>query len=172
MLSKNTITRRIAQQGQDSLGRWVYALLATQQDSMICVITAYKPCSASISAGPWTVRCQQWLCLCDSGHTSPNPREQFDTNLTQFIQSMINKGHQIILAGDFNSSRETSPLFTQLCNMGLRDAIHNRHFQLPPFRSYSRGNKVIDFVLCSSSLVSFIQRSSYEPFGFSMTSDH
>ena len=172
MVSTSTATSRMAQQGQDYLGRWTYALLATKQDSMICFVTAYKPCQTSISTtGPWTVHRQQWVSLRTAGTTNPNPRDQFDQDLLQFLQDMIQQGHRIVLMGDFNGCKQSS-IFTKLYDLGLRDAIHDRHYNLPSFRSYSHGTKVIDYFLCSSSLLPFITTSTYEPFGYSSSSDH
>ena len=49
--------------------------------------------------------------------------------------------------------------------------ISSRHRNLPKFRTCNKGNNVID-ALCSSSLLSCIHTSTYEPFMFTTSSDH
>ena len=56
--------------------------------------------------------------------------------------------------------------------MGLVDTILSRHTNTPPFRSCNKGNNVIDFALCSPSILSCITSSAYEPFMINTMSDH
>ena len=48
----------------------------------------------------------------------------------------------------------------------------SRHYNTPPFRSCNKGNNVIDYALCSQSLLSSITSSAYEPFMLNTMSDH
>ena len=168
-----SIHGRITQHGTDYLGRWSYVRLATKQQSMIYIITAYKPCKNSINkAGPMTVFRQQWTLLRRQGCIDPKPREQFDTDLTSFLTSIQQQQHRIVLIGDFNERKEKSKLFQTLYNMGLRDMICDRHQQLPAFRTCLKGKNIIDYGMCSISLLPHISLSTYEPFYLGIQSDH
>ena len=168
-----TIHGRITSQQQDELGRWTVVSLATKRSNLVYIITAYKPCKATLAqAGPLTVLRQQWTILRNKGIRNPNPRKQFDIDLTKMIASIMEKGHQVILFGDFNETKDQSDLFQSLYNLGLRDMVDNRHRNLPKFRSYARGNQVIDYGLCSLSLLPLINLSTYEPFRTNTNSDH
>ena len=115
---------RITEQETDYLGRWSYVRLATKQKSMIYFITAYKPCKNSATrAGPMTVYKQQWTLLRSKGSTNPQPREQFDADLINFLATIQQQQHRIVLTGDFNEWKENSKLFQTLYNMGLWDMI-------------------------------------------------
>ena len=173
MIVQRTVQCRINKQGSDELGRWTYIQLATKQDSMIYIVTIYKPCKSSFNhAGPMTVFRQQWTILRANGIRSPNPRSQFDQDLLEFVQQILSEGHRIIIIGDFNENRENSSLMQQLYQLGLRDTIFDRHNNLPKFRSCKRGTNIIDYCLCSTSLLQHITLSHYEPFGLNIDSDH
>ena len=173
MIVQRTVQCRINQQGSDELGRWTYIRLATRRESMIYIITIYKPCKTSFNqAGPMTVFRQQWTILRANGILSPNPRSQFDQDLLEFAQSILSEGHRIVIIGDFNETREKSTLIQELYQLGLRDAIYDRHNLIPRFRSCKKGTNVIDHCLCSMSLLQHITLSHYEPFGLNIDSDH
>ena len=74
--------------------------------------------------------------------------------------------------GDFNETKKRSKLFQSLYNLGMVDMVFARHGDIPPFRSCNKGDNIIDFAFCSSSLLSCIQTSAYEPFKMNTMSDH
>ena len=168
-----TIRGRITEQGQDAMGRWTYIRLATKQSSMIYIITAYKPCKTTLNqAGPFTVFRQQWTEMRNKGITNPQPRKQFDKDLLNFIHTIQQQHHRIILVGDFNEPSTNSELLKQLHQLRLRDMIRQRHPQLPRFRSCNKGGNIIDFAFCSLSLLPSVLDSTYEPFMLNVNSDH
>ena len=168
----NTIHGRITTQGSDRLGRWTYVGLATKANSMIFVITIYKPCKNNPNSGPLTVFKQQWSMLRQENKDFPDPRRQFDSDLIDFIEELQEKSHRIIIVGDFNETRNRSKLFQTLHSMGLKDMIYSRHTNIPQIRSCNKGNNVIDYALCSTSLLASIHASMYEPFMLNTPSDH
>ena len=50
--------------------------------------------------------------------------------------------------------------------------VTDRHSNLPPFRSYLRGRKTINYALCSLSILRYVNYSTYEPFKLNTHSDH
>ena len=168
-----TLHSRITEQGQDYLGRWTYARLATKDFNMIYIITVYKPCKTTLQqAGPMTVFRQQWTELRARGLTNPNPRKQFDKDLLAFLQSIHQQGHRMILLGDLNETTNNSKLIQQFKKYGLYDMIKDRHDNLPNFRSCLKGGNTIDYAFCSISFLRSITASVYEPFYLHSNSDH
>ena len=119
-----------------------------------------------------TVFRQQWTELRKQGQVNPNPRNQFDRDLLAFLHSIHQQGHRMILLGDFNETTEKSTLLQQLHRFGLYDMIHDRHHNLPMFRSCQKGRNTIDYAFCSMSILRTIIASAYEPFHLNSTSDH
>ena len=137
LITTSSPTSRITKQGSDHMGRWSYVLLATKQSHMICIVTLYRPCKQNYNtAGPFTVHRQQWTLLREQGILNPLPRDQFDQDLINFIQEQQSQGHHLIISGDFNGTKSSTPLFEQLYHVGLRDVVADRHFDLPSFRTY------------------------------------
>ena len=164
---------RITEQGQDSLGRWTYIRFSTKQSSMIYFITVYKPCKTTLrQAGPMTVFRQQWTELRSRGDPNPNPRNQFDNDFLKFVESIQQQHHRIIIVGDFNESIQKSKLLQKLRTYGLKDMIHDRHHNMPKFRSCIKGTNIIDYAYCSTSIFRHITASTYEPFYLNVDSDH
>ena len=155
-----TTHSRITTQGSDRLGRWTYAGLATKTKSMIFVITVYKPCKNNSQAGPQTVYKQQWSMLRQENIDNPDPRKQFDIDFIDFITTLQDQSHRMIIVGDFNETRTRSKLFQSLYQLGLQDMVYSRHNDVPQFRSCNKGNNVIDYALCSHSLLPCIQSST------------
>ena len=139
---------------------------------MIYIITVYKPCKNHQGAGPFTVYNQQWTMMRMEDIVKPEPLQQFDTDLTNFIASLQDKAHRVIVLGDFNETHQSSKVLDSLRNMGLVDTILSWHSNTPPFCSCNKGNNVIDFAIFSPSILSCIMSSSYEPFMLNTTSDH
>ena len=168
----NTIHSRITTQGSDKFGRWTFVGLSTKHRSMIFIITAYKPCKNNHQSGPFTVYNQQWTMLRALNIPQPEPRRQFDEDFVHFLQQLREKSHRLIVLGDFNEPNNQSKLLQEIRRMGLVDMVSSRHYNIPSFRSCNKGTNVIDYAFCSSSLLSSLQSSMYEPFMFTTTSDH
>jgi hypothetical protein len=77
---------RICQHSTDYLGRWATQVLRLKEGRSLAIITAYRPCNASLAnAGPGTIIMQQFRELRKRGHQVLNPRTQFLSDLTKHI---------------------------------------------------------------------------------------
>ena len=163
---------RITQQGYDKLGRWTFISLATKRANMIYVITAYKLCKTNLqNAGPMTVFHQQWTPL--QGIQDPNPREQFDKELLKFLTNIQEKGHQIILLGDFNETPdETSTAEYLIQQHRLMDPWNPMQEESKEFNTYFRGHDRLDRCLISTSLQTALHDIKYIDFNMIGGSDH
>ena len=106
------------------------------------------------------------------GDTNPKPRHQFDIDFLKFIILIQQQGHRIIIIGDFNKTIEKSKLLQNLQKLWLMDMIQNPHHNTPKFRTCLKGTNIIDYALCSLSVLRHITASTYEPFYFNVDSDH
>lgn len=60
---------RIYQHSTDPLGRWATQVLRLKEGRSLAIITAYRPCNASLAtAGPGTIIMQQYRELRKRGH--------------------------------------------------------------------------------------------------------
>ena len=50
--------------------------------------------------------------------------------------------------------------------------IRDRHYNLPKFRTCNKGDNIIDYAYCSTSIFRHITGSAYEPFYLNIVSDH
>jgi hypothetical protein len=98
-LVTGSLATRVISQGSDphDLGRWSYVTI-TGRSRTITIITAYCPPIQSIeSAGPLTNYFQQYHQLRQSGVISPDPRQQFFTDLTATVHAFIHKRHELVI---------------------------------------------------------------------------
>ena len=91
-----------------------------------------------------------------------------------FIKQIQGDNEDIILAGDFNDdiTAPDSGMQSLASQCGLVDLFSTR-LGSPMFPiTYQRGNKRLDYVLLSPSLLSTVQAAGYDPFGYRIPSDH
>ena len=176
-LITNEWTGRIIRSEPDAsgLGRWTTTLLNGKRHRKIALISAYQVCKTSIhSCGITTSYCQQWHLIRSQGDELPDPRRRFWDDLTQYIQTLQTENFQIILVGDFNTSKSENshnPINALLSTCHLSDAIEQFH-DYTNQTSYSRGASIIDFCFVSTDLVPCIKACGYLPFHFFCLSDH
>ena len=157
------------------LGRWTTTTMTGKRHRKIAIISAYQVCKTSIHQCGFTTNfAQQWHLLRAQGNEFPDPRRRFWQDLTRHIRDLQSKQFQIILLGDFNSSRADTghnPIDTLLKDCLLSDAIGHHH-DCSRGTSYSRGNSIIDYCLISDSLLPSIRSCGYLPLHFFCYSDH
>lgn len=88
------ITGRINQQLHDSwnMGRWCGHKLQMSNDQHLFIITAYRVCKGSVASvnSSTTSSCrQQYMIMRENGILSPNPRQQFITDLIKLKNGML-----------------------------------------------------------------------------------
>ncbi len=136
---------------------------------LLTIITGYRVCKSSMGAtGEKTAWKQQHRALSarwreNNWATSPNPHRQFVLDLQAWIESLVSKGHSIILSldnndvlalssGDFHplvydpSHHTISPhhdgsLSTLMKSCALTDILGVHHLEHPFPPTYSRGER-------------------------------
>ena len=138
-----------------------------KNDVITTFITCYCPVKGT---SPGSVYAQHLLYMSNNILQYPNnivcPRQLFGHDLRIFIEDKLNKQHQIVVSGDFNSCYED--LTNWMLELGLQDLIHEKHGQGPITYERSREDP-IDCIFGSPSLK--ISKNEYLSFG-RLQSDH
>ena len=168
MMTFGELTFRISYEGCDQrrLGRWSTVTLTGKNDINTTILTCYCP-SRSTSIG--SSYAQQLLYIANNKDNLPDvncPRQLFGIDLKNEIEKFMNKGHKIIVMGDFNSNYDD--LSTWMYEIGLIDLISNKHGQCPVTHTRSASSP-LDVVYGSANLK--ITRGGFLPFN-KLLSDH
>lgn len=178
ILARDSVTIRIKSQTRDRMGRWTSISFTTSPTRRLRVISAYQV-GKQVRPGTNTAAAQQTAQLIlehtnSNIHHRQNPRQAFRHDLSMFIKQVQTDNEDIILVGDFNDDI-TSPdsnmqhIATQC---GLVDLFSIRLGSPNIPSTYQRGNKRLDYVLVSPSLVPMVTAAGYDPFGYRLPSDH
>ena len=137
--------------GEDehNLGRWNWVTLQGKNNLITTIISIYRPGKNQI-----TLDRQQ-------AHTSKNrphvaisigPQELWDKDLTDLIKGLQAKGHEIIVAGDWNDdlNNDNGTVQKMLNNLHLKEALIERYGQGP--ETHHLGTKTIDGVFTSRGI--------------------
>ena len=159
---------RISKQGADErkLGRWGYITITGKNKVTTTIFTCYCPCRGK---SPGSAYSQQLVYMAKNKDQLPDthcPRQLFGIDLKHAIETKIEKGHQIMVMGDFNSEYEDLSLW--MLELGLQDLIGQKHGRGP--KTYERSKDApIDCVFGSASLK--ISKGGFLSFGH-LLSDH
>jgi hypothetical protein len=108
------------------------------------------------------------------GRTNPtNVRAHHVADLLEFVKECQGGQEYVIVAGDFNEIiGETTQGLTKLCSeCHLVDIIRSHHPRRD-FTTYSRGQKILDYVLIDPALAPAVTACGYEPFMIRIMGDH
>ena len=165
---------RVKQYDNDPYGRWTATILHRVNQPPITYITTYQAVTTSPrSAGSTTYVTQLYSQHATEGRVDPHKiRKHHVADLVQYVKQQQQKGHSIILNGDFNEDLGETDGMSLLCTTcHMRDPILTNH-GATEFATYSRGHKVIDYILISEDLLPAVRRCGYEPFNNNIISDH
>jgi exonuclease III len=151
------------------MGRWTTITL-NGKHKQLTIITAYAVSQESGNTlGNKTAYQQQWLMLRQQQETNPNPKQKFYADLTQTIQALERANHDVIVMMDANSPITRNTHMTKLLEKTTLVDIHsNKHGSDPP-TTYKRGNRKIDFILGTPSILEYVTKCGILPYD---RSDH
>ena len=114
----------------------------------MAVMTAYRPCQASLStATEGTVIKQQFREMRSRGIDEPKPRKQFLKDLTKHVLWLQSEGHAILLGLDANLARNDPDFDTFMETHGLHDLLADKYPH--PSATHKKGNRLDLIVGCS-----------------------
>jgi exonuclease III len=173
IVSAGDITGRIRHQETDKWGRWVSQTLQGREGLLITVISAYQVVSKEITPGSITSASQQQSLLMSANDTTANPRTAFRRDLTHYISQCKDKGHEILLLGDFNEPFGNDPdgMPKLAAKFHLIDLMTSRHSSSSP-ATYARGRTRLDYALATPHVANSLKRAGYEAFNARFHTDH
>ena len=156
------------------MGRWSFVTLRRHKQPPLTIYTVYKVNVQPTNDIGITAWHQQRLQLDFQRRHNEHPRDAFTKDLTQAITAHQTLGHDIIVGGDFNDTlfQPRSQLLKLATNTNLIDPWTRLYPGIENFKTYQRGTKRIDSMLCSHSVASHIQSMGYSPFNWLTNSDH
>lgn len=165
---------KLIDSGQDDYGRWIHLTFQTPMQPVTIVCT-YQVIDRQVhQAGDTTYDMQLFSLYTKHNRQEPHRlRKHHSQDLVAFVQSKLNEGHRLVVAGDFNETLGENPDgMSKLCShCGLVDPIIDTH-QVADFKTYLYGSKVLDYFLVSPELLPAIHNCGYEPFKVHINSDH
>jgi hypothetical protein len=173
MVSAGDVTGRIKHQEEDKWGRWVSQTLQGKGGKFVSVISAYQVVGSVIALGSITAASQQQSLLLDAQDSTLNPRTAFRRDLSVYIRQCIEKGHKLLLLGDFNEPFGTDPdgMMKLATEFQLIDLMASRHSSPPP-ATYARGRTRLDYALGTPHVANALKRAGYEAFNERFHTDH
>ena len=160
--------------GGDPMGRWSFVHFRRRDCPPLTVISAYQVCPNPTNSLGNTAYHQQIRALNAAGHCPLHPRQAFMRDLGTFVDTLLTRGHDIILGGDFNESLEdrNSGLLKLIATYDLTDPFLSRFPHHENFGTHSMGSRRIDSVFLTPGLLPSLKKIGYAPFDYATSSDH
>ena len=165
LMTFDQLAHRVSSSGSDSsgLGRWTWQCIRCKTRN-IRIISAYQP-NITIGEEKQTVYAQQKRYLRYIQKSNLCPREAFRQDMTEQLQTWMEKGDLIVLMMDANDDLRDGTTHQWLTEtIGLINSLHTKHPHLQPPSTYTRNfrNKPIDGCYISPGL--HIKRGGFLPF--------
>jgi hypothetical protein len=106
-------TGRIKNTDSDKYGRWSHVTTIGAHGSNTVFITAYQVCKKPTNRTGTTAYHQQQAAFITEARSNLNPRHNFRRDLLAFITQHQQRGHNIVLMGDFNEHIQDHNSFLQ-----------------------------------------------------------
>ena len=173
--TRGNTTGRVTRGGNDYLGRWSYQYLARKNNTCLVIISAYRVCKQTIRTNTkiktLTVTAQQQSVL-EAEKRYISPRKAFVLDLIEFISTLHEEKHSVLLIGDFN---ETLYCFKQMQNLASKTGLVDVMWQecrTDEFSTCITGTERIDYVLADTDVADSVINACYEPYKLRNNSDH
>ena len=156
-------------------GRWSYVTISGRDAPNILFISAYRVCQKARSkAGPLTSYAQQWTMSHIAGNPNPDPRNDFISDLIQFVQEkrrLTPLAVNITLDANEHMGEEATGLQRLTTILGLTGVHGNKLGDKAP-ATYTQGSKQIDYGLVCSGLLPYVIRCGFGAFHDGPVTDH
>jgi hypothetical protein len=165
------------------MGRWCATAYRAAQTREVTVISAYQVWNTlpdrdlrghgTIDRSMAAVTQQQAMIKITDPQSTVNPRAKFRLELHAFLQTLHQKGHKIILMGDFNEVFGSDPSgMIHIASSCTLVVILHRRIGASSFATFVGGRSRFDYVLMSQNAESALRHGGYEPPGFRFKGDH
>jgi hypothetical protein len=173
MFSVGHITGRVISQSHDHMGRWVTQTYRRQGGLQITIVTAYQVVTDNPHTGLTTATSQQRSQLVQSNDPIQEPRKAFKRDIRQLLKTLIQRGDQVMLLGDFNETIESpySGIAAIAAELNMVDLMSTRSSVQPP-ATYARGRVRLDYGLATQQIAESLIAGGYEAFNTRYPTDH
>jgi len=167
----NTLASRTVSRHSNKYGWFTSQTLTGRNGKMLTTITAYRVTSST--SGIESAYAQQRVMLVTEGRDA-DPRNQMLKDLTAYILTCQESGHDILLCIDANESMSkcTSKIRQLADTCNLLDVHTNLHPDEKEVPSFVRGSEKIDFCLATPHILECITRSGILFIDDAYMSDH
>ena len=167
----NTLASRTVSRHSNKYGWFTSQTLTGRNGKMLTTITAYRVTSST--SGIESAYAQQRVMLVTEGRDA-DPRNQMLKDLTAYILTCQESGHDILLCIDANESMSkcTSKIRQLADTCNLLDVHANLHPDEKEVPSFVRGSEKIDFCLATPHILECITRSGILVIDDAYMSDH
>ncbi len=164
---------RVISAGTDTsgMGRWSYHELIGSNHARYLIVTAYRVGPQSPTIGTNTAYTQQYQILLGQNQLKPDPREQFVTDMIEFVHRWQHT-HDILLCLDANDNTIESRdhgIERIIDETELIDLHQHRHPNTPSLATYNRGRLTIDYCLGTKGFAQALTAAWMLPFGLPPT---
>jgi hypothetical protein len=151
----------------------------------VTVVSIYQVCKDTVIYDVGEARAPKSMSACTQQYTmmrlngapvNRHPRDQFKMDLRKLLKDFRNKGHELLVMGDFNELFGSSSiaLFNMAEECDLLDLMQHR-LGTSTFSTCirnERSNRCIDYALATDHVLRACTAAGYDPFSHLFTSDH
>ena len=153
MIATNALLDHVCESGGDEreLGRWRWSTIRGKQGRKTTIIGTYR------SETGWVASNNQLAAIRNTEEGAKNllePTKIWFSDLKELIQAKQEKGHSIILCGDFNDDMtdDNSKVSKFAKGLNMREVILGRHGKNNAPNTYEYGSKPIDGIFVSDGI--------------------
>ena len=153
MITANSMLEHVCESGGDEreLGRWRWITLQGKQGKKTTLIGTYR------TEMGWATSNNQLAALRSTEDGAKNllePTSLWYSDLKRLIQDKQDKGHNIVLSGDFNDdlTADKSKVQKLTKDLNLREVLLERHGSEQAPKTYEYGSKPIDGIFVSGNI--------------------
>ena len=166
-ITTSNIASTVVDSGEDKegLGRWSYVTYGGKNKTKVTIVSAYRTCKPNDNQGVSPAHSQQWDILEERQQEHENIREKMIIDLIDFVQSLSDSAHEIIVCIDANEAfipgKSGTARLIELTN--LIDPLINKFGIQGEPPTYQGGSYRIDFLLCTPNIEKYIVRIGILP---------
>ena len=153
MITANSMLEHVCESGgyERELGRWRWITLRGKQGKKTTLIGTYR------TEMGWATSNNQLAALRSTEDGAKNllePTSLWYSDLKRLIQDKQDKGHNIVLSGDFNDdlTADKSKVQKLTKDLNLREVLLERHGSEQAPKTYEYGSKPIDGIFVSGNI--------------------
>ena len=173
MMLVNHITGRVHSQSSDHFGRWVSYTLRGRGSRYFTIVSIYQVVTDTPRRGLTTAASQQQSLLIQLQDPITAPRTAFKRDLWTYVHSLVKRGDEILIVGDFNEvfGSHVDGISKLAEDFNLVNLMPTRH-STPLPSTYARGRRCLDYGLASTKFADAMVRCGYDAFNERFGTDH